>query len=392
MGLKSRSARPTLSVCCVTGGPADRVAALLALFRPLADEIVVAVDSSSDESDFSPVLGLADRAFSVFVGPVGAERAIDWLQRECSGDWVLRLDSDEVPSAAFLEALPSLVAAQETLQYIFPRRWSFPDPHSWLDERPWAPDWQPRLARNLPGMRLTADPWHAGLAPVTPRRFVLEPIYHLDCAISPLSARQRKSERYEQLHPGWVAENGTRVNSFYLPEIHSSSVPKPVPPEDIRLIDSVLHPSAAVRRRGRHAAKPRRVLSEEVNRTWAFREIPDSAYKAIIEPVGDLPVLRAGDRATITIRVTNCGTETWPFGDTLPAFRIAHRWFAADESFIEGARTVFTADVAPGDAIVQPMTLTAPTAPGDYSLHIDMVNEHVRWFECGPIIDISIQP
>ncbi|MGZ6909917.1 MAG: hypothetical protein ACXVJS_00050 [Acidimicrobiia bacterium] len=382
-------------MCCVTNGPVDQVAALLALLRPLADEIVVAIDSSGPEEDFGPVLELADVAHALFVGPVGAERVLNWLHRECSSDWILRIDSDEVPSAALLEALPSLVRSTDTLQYLVPRRWCFPDCSHWLDERPWAPDWQPRLARNVPGLRLTPEPWHAGLARMDPCRHLVEPLYHLDCATTSLPARERKAGMYEQLRPGHRTEDGANVNAYYLPEHHSSRPVASVPPEDLALIDQVLRPKADRRRRARRPkARIARVIAKDVDQFWAFREIPESAYKASVTLLDPLPELRAGSSTSVTVRAANHGTEIWPYGDTLPAFRLAHRWVAtgADPAVREGRRTMFTADVGPGEEIVQPMTLVAPPEPGEYTLYIDVVHEFERWLDSGPVLDVTVVP
>ena len=135
----------------LTNGPVDRVATTLSMLRPMADEIVIAVDESSCAGDLGPILELAATAYSIFVGPVGAERVLNWLHQQCSSDWVMRIDSDEVPSASLLAALPDLVQRRDTSQYVFPRRWCYPDPYHWLDDRLWAHDWQRRLTRNIPG-------------------------------------------------------------------------------------------------------------------------------------------------------------------------------------------------------------------------------------------------
>ena len=49
-----------MSVCCQSGDP-GRLAALLPIVRPVADEIVVAVDDRADLRLLGPVSSLVDR-------------------------------------------------------------------------------------------------------------------------------------------------------------------------------------------------------------------------------------------------------------------------------------------------------------------------------------------
>jgi hypothetical protein len=72
----------TLSVCCVTNDPGARVAAILSQLRPVAQEIVLAVDSRRLHG---LVLALAQGVPAVAVDPIsgGAKvlaqaRALDW--------------------------------------------------------------------------------------------------------------------------------------------------------------------------------------------------------------------------------------------------------------------------------------------------------------------------
>jgi hypothetical protein len=133
-------------------GPAVRVAAILSLLRDLADEIVVAVDSRVDPDTLGPLVAVADRVVRYrFRPPVDRPRA--WLMAQCTGDWILSLDGDEVPSAALLAELPGMLRDTSVLQHHLPRRWLFPDPGQWLAELPWWPDHQVRWSATSPGQR-----------------------------------------------------------------------------------------------------------------------------------------------------------------------------------------------------------------------------------------------
>lgn len=102
-------ARPAVSFCITTDGPADRVRVLLELVRPHVDEIVLAADRDGGQETLEVCADLADRrlTFELERSPVWLA---GWILHQCSGEWILRLDDDEVPSAALLEALPEIVS------------------------------------------------------------------------------------------------------------------------------------------------------------------------------------------------------------------------------------------------------------------------------------------
>ncbi len=137
----------SLSVVCLTDFPARLVNALLGQLREVADEIILGVDSRVASSSLGQYAKWADRLLR-YEYTNSPQRAVAWLHRQCRGDWILRLDGDEVPSPALVAALPELTARRDVLQYWIPRRWLFPDLNSWLNELPWFPDYQNRLVHN----------------------------------------------------------------------------------------------------------------------------------------------------------------------------------------------------------------------------------------------------
>src|ERR687894_497446 len=116
------AAGPSISFCMTTRGPAARAHALLSLVRPHVDEIVLAVDDRADPAILEACAGLADQRLTYeFVPPPC--RLIGWLQHQCSADWLLRFDDDEIPSRALLDALPELTADRRLTHYGLTRRW-----------------------------------------------------------------------------------------------------------------------------------------------------------------------------------------------------------------------------------------------------------------------------
>src|SRR5207244_3087791 len=112
----------------------------------------------------------ADQLFRIeFVDFV--ERALPWLHAQCTGDWILRVDGDEILSPALVAQVRDLIAERGVVQYYLPRRWLFPDFGHWLHEWPWWPDYQNRLVRNDGGLWVPGI-CHTVNAPRLPARYL----------------------------------------------------------------------------------------------------------------------------------------------------------------------------------------------------------------------------
>lgn len=62
---------------------------------------------------------------------------------------------------------------------------------------------------------------------------------------------------------------------------------------------------------------------------------------------------------------------------------LGDRWLTGDGAGVVNeldSRTALPHDLGPGEEVKLKLTVTAPTAPGDYVLGIDMVHEGVAWF------------
>ena len=122
----------SVSVNCMTRGPADRVAAMLGLFRGIADEIVVVVDDRAGPETEAALASVASRLLRYpYEEPV--DRPLAWIHAQCTGDWVLTIDDDEVPSRALLDAVQELATARDVTHYWLPRRWLYPTPDKQWD-------------------------------------------------------------------------------------------------------------------------------------------------------------------------------------------------------------------------------------------------------------------
>ncbi len=160
------------------------------------------------------------------------EQSLECVSSLCSGTWILRLDGDEVASAALIAALPRLIEADDVVQYWLPRRWIHPDGRRWFDEWPWWPDFSNRLVRNDPRLHFDGLA-HSGATPDLPARYVEEPFYHLLCALSSKEERERKVAFYAELDRTLKAQASDRLlRHFYLPEDHATLEPVAIPDDD----------------------------------------------------------------------------------------------------------------------------------------------------------------
>jgi hypothetical protein len=118
-------------------------------------------------------------------------------------------------------------------------------------------------------------------------------------------------------------------------------------------------------------------------RAWVAEEYHPYFYRARIAPVAAPERLAAGRRHALRVRVTNESRETIPF-------RASHergvhlggrlRPEAGAGAPIELRDGFVDLDLAPGASHEFELSLP-PLAPGRWTLHVDLVDEHVKWFE-----------
>jgi hypothetical protein len=382
--------RPSLSVCSITDAPLDLIAAAIAPLRPLADEVVIAVDAHVDPSIAAAHCAFADRVVRLpFAPPV--ERALAWLHSQCSGDWILRIDSDEIPSAALAERLAELMRSRDVMQYWIPRRWLFPNRSMYLTEWPWLPDYQVRLVRNEPSLLRFPGTVHSSVVCLGPARFLREPIYHLDCVLHSREERAAKVRAYRRDIE--LPERGRPPlnEAFYLPERRRAPPIAPVPSVD----REALVPDAGKRFLARLSPASqesvRFATREEVDRLWSQRQLAADAYHASLEIAERSLRLAVGETRTLDVDVINRGTDEWAWGrDAAPPIHLSYRVQSKDgQHAYEGPRTPMPAPLSPGSSIRVPLLLHAPDSPGDYLFGVDLVHEHVRWF--GQTVDVAVQ-
>jgi hypothetical protein len=389
----ARDGSTTLSLAILAGGPAHRVRALLELMRPHVDELVLAVDRAHDPGTLEACADLADRRLTYEVSDSPA-RLIAWLLHHCSGEWILRLDDDEIPSAALLEALPQLCAERHPSAFLFRRAWLYPAADRYIVSSPWKDDFHRRLLRNLPGQWRFDGSIHSDQGEIQGELRILDlMLYHADALITPRPERERKRREYEAMRPGLVY-NDASVNDLYVPEEFPTLETVAVPPEDGPLIDAVLDPEPSALpgvpadREGPPVIDATRADVDRFNESSRARS-PASASLAFVRPT---PSARAGGVRWHEIVVENTGDEPWRMHDE-PPVRVAFRWRdqRTERVVLEG-RADFTETVRPGRQSRMLMRAPTPLDPGEYQLEADVVHENVRWFGLDVRIPVVVTP
>ena len=119
--------------------------------------------------------------------------------------------------------------------------------------------------------------------------------------------------------------------------------------------------------------------------------LPTNAFKAQITLPDPPAKMRAGEKATVTVRVRNASDAQWfargAVVNTNPGNRFyiaaGNRWLKADGQTLVtdmDGRYGIAHDLKPGEEEEVPLTVTAPKEPGEYVLEVDLVQEAVSWF------------
>lgn len=94
--------------------------------------------------------------------------------------------------------------------------------------------------------------------------------------------------------------------------------------------------------------------------------------------------MQAGQTISVSLNIKNSGGKTW-LAEGVNQVRLGYHWYYPDLRPLPGhlwsdLRTALPHNIAPGQTIVLQASVGAPSAPGDYILKWDMVEEMVTWF------------
>jgi len=380
----------------MTGAEPRRVRAFLEQWRPLVDEIVVAVDERGHPRTTNEAARLADQVYVVPAANAHMERYLGWMHSRCSGDWILRVDDDELPSEALRQVLRPLLEEREPTHYWLPRSWMYPTPDTQIAEGIWLRDIQLRLVRNLPGLWRFSGHVHSNIEVTGAGRVLDAPLLHLALLVADLEQRRVKAEDYERVVPGLRAESGVSLNSVFVPEDMGVSSLAPSSTVDIAAAARFLEVAAGPEGdRAPAAGDVPSVEFGEIMRWNGERPVSDGAYRVEVSlPQGVEPMAADGIQH-LRVEVHNLGDEWLPRGPLPePPIHVGYRWWREDGTEVvePTLRTPLTETVAPGATTRLTMAVKAPPDHGRLALDVDLVHENVRWFDCATRVEVEVAP
>ncbi len=213
MATDERDTEQKLTVCIPAQNCADKLIQVIESVLPIADEIVIVDGGSSDNTkeaacSFDKVRYYYHKWTNNFA--VQYNYAMD----HASGNWILRLDSDEVIGVNMRTKIRKLMRSRRHDLYIFPRYWIVrTDPLRYVKSKKLYPDYQQRLFRNLPQYRCDIDVKTHIRFPIgvhgVGKRVKDAHIFHFDFVYNDRAAREEKVRIRNANDPSSVRTNVT---------------------------------------------------------------------------------------------------------------------------------------------------------------------------------------
>lgn len=115
--------------------------------------------------------------------------------------------------------------------------------------------------------------------------------------------------------------------------------------------------------------------------------MPASAFKAAITLPEPPATLQPSQKIQLRVKIKNVSDTVWPAhgrkGDGFFQVNLGDKWFDSKNNPIEKhpyLRSGMPRDLKPGEEVEISLDITAPSASGEYTLQIDLVQEMVSWF------------
>lgn len=214
-------------------------------FQHYVDDVVVGFDERVDPQTLYPIASKASQVFRVRIEkPDDIHHAKWWLASQMNTEWVLFVDTDEVPSYGLSEWLKSFDRdCHLTTSVGFARRWVWPDRKTFLLDEPWRDDPQIRLVRMKENVTRCGRSLHEPVISAGARRIQPQPLYHLDLLLKSEQQREEKVLKYRQADRGDHQIGGIDFNAaYYLPE-HRNEILRlgDISGKDVELVHQALH-------------------------------------------------------------------------------------------------------------------------------------------------------
>jgi hypothetical protein len=193
--------RATVSCVLLTDRLTAESAGWFSAVRAIVDELVIFVDTQhAGEETHAFAHDLTSQVHEV-KGHGCVEAHLEQMVRACSGQWVLRLDSDEELTSGWMNGAWRDLLVGETTHFICPRRWIHPA-GGFIGSAPWWPDPQIRLFRNDLGRLTFPQKIHDPTIVSGPGRYVWHLVIdHHVLRLTTREQREEKVRRYAKLRP-----------------------------------------------------------------------------------------------------------------------------------------------------------------------------------------------
>ena len=138
----------------------------------------------------------------------------------------------------------------------------------------------------------------------------------------------------------------------------------------------------------------RDINDEDVRSRWkdSLSGWPDSMYRGHVGILDAPERVSANSHLSALVKLENHGTLRWPHRMRNPLVRVGCRWLlqGGDGTVLLEDRYQPDTTIAPGTAHYTPITFRTPATPGSYLVDVDLVHEHVRWFNSGVQLSIEV--
>jgi len=193
--------QPTVSCVLLTSRLTAECAGWFLNVRHIVDELIVFVDTAlADDATRAFARAVATTVYHV-TGAASVEAHLEEMVGACSGDWILRLDSDEQLNANWMAGGWRNFLGGAATHFLTPRRWIYPA-GGYISCAPWWPDPQMRLFRNDPALLTFPEKIHEPTHVTGPGQYL--PDFGIDHHVLRLTSRaerEAKVRHYTKLRP-----------------------------------------------------------------------------------------------------------------------------------------------------------------------------------------------
>jgi hypothetical protein len=179
----------------------ETLIALLKTLDSISDEVVLILDNGT------PDIMEKFKNYATTIVALPGKGSLEAYSKDilnyCTKEWILRVDDDETLSREFTrDVIQYYISDRYVTSYWIPRRW-YVNETEFLINKPWYPDYQLRLFRNLPAIITLPSKIHEPLKVLGNAANINEiHLNHFDLTIASREEREQKVARYEALNPG----------------------------------------------------------------------------------------------------------------------------------------------------------------------------------------------